>query len=181
LFVEYGKPLILFFLYEAAGGITYSDSVLHELLSLPEVAGIKIATLDSIITFQNIAAFVRDKFPDKLVITGEDRFFGYSLMCGAQAALIGMGSALCEIQSAMMKAYFEGQAQRFLALSNQVDMLACTAFGDPVKLYIRRMLWILADQGIISPDAVHDPKTQELDATEKIKIKQMVRSLAYNG
>ena len=34
-------------------------------------------------TFQDIARLVKTRAPGKLVITGEDRFLGYSLMCGA--------------------------------------------------------------------------------------------------
>src|SRR5207245_3150256 len=45
-----GLPLILFLLYEAAGGVTYWPEVLRELLALPGVVGIKMATLDSVMT-----------------------------------------------------------------------------------------------------------------------------------
>ena len=45
-----GAPLILFYLYEAAGGISYSVEILRSLLSLPQVVGIKLATLDSVMT-----------------------------------------------------------------------------------------------------------------------------------
>src|SRR5205809_479090 len=45
-----GAPLILFYLYEAAGGIAYSPELLRRLLALPQVVGIKLATLDSVMT-----------------------------------------------------------------------------------------------------------------------------------
>src|SRR5262249_14940539 len=86
-------PLVPLHLYDAAGGIDYSSEVLGELLARPEVLGIKLATLDSVMTFQRVASLIRARCPDKVLITGEDRFLGYSLMCGAQAALIGMGAA----------------------------------------------------------------------------------------
>ena len=44
-----GLPLILFYLYEAAGGVSYSPELLDELLTSPQVIGIKMATLDSVI------------------------------------------------------------------------------------------------------------------------------------
>ena len=66
----------------AAGGVAYDDATLHAILELPEVLGIKVATLDSVMTFQRIAALMRSH-PDKLLITGEDRFYGYSVMAGA--------------------------------------------------------------------------------------------------
>src|SRR5262245_38136399 len=88
-----GLPLVVFYLYEAAGGISYSHTVIAELLARPDVLGIKIATLDSVMTFHDVARLVQARAPGKVVITGEDRFLPYSLMCGAQAALIGMAAA----------------------------------------------------------------------------------------
>ena len=79
---EVGLPLILFYLYEAAGGISYNLEVLTTLLRAPEVLGIKVATLDSVMTFQDIARLIREDTPNKVLITGEDRILGYSLMCG---------------------------------------------------------------------------------------------------
>src|SRR5206468_12801545 len=117
-------PVIAFYLYEAAGGVSYDDATLHGILSLPGVIGIKVATLDSVMTFQRIAARMRDH-PDKLLITGEDRFLGYSLQMGARAALIGMGSALTDMQAALLSAHASGDDHAFLRLSTQLD-----AFGQ---------------------------------------------------
>ncbi len=72
-------PVIAFWLYEAAGGVAYDDATLDAILALPNVVGIKVATLDSVMTFQRVAALVA-RHPDKLLITGEDRFLGYSIM-----------------------------------------------------------------------------------------------------
>ena len=99
-----GLPLILFYLYEAAGGIDYSTTVLGELLARPDVLGIKVATLDRIMKFQEIAGQM-GLFQEKVLITGEDRFLGYSLMCGARAALIGMGAAWTSIQADLLRSF----------------------------------------------------------------------------
>ena len=80
---EAGLPMILFYLYEDAGGIGYGERVLTSLLTMPSVLGIKVATLDSVMTFQDLAALIDARAPGKVLITGEDRFLGYSLMCGA--------------------------------------------------------------------------------------------------
>src|SRR5439155_121841 len=79
-------PVIAFYLYEAAGGVAYDNQTLHAILAQPGVIGIKVATLDSVMTFQRLAGLIRDH-PEKLLITGEDRFFGYSLTMGARAGL----------------------------------------------------------------------------------------------
>ena len=175
LLASYDIPLILFYLYEAAGGINYSDSLLDRLLALPNVVGIKIATLDSVSTFQSIAQRCKEIFPEKLIITGEDRFFGYTLMCGADAALVGMGSVYCTLQADMMKAYYNGNARRFVDLSIAVDQLGQASFGDPVELYIRRLLFILAEQKIISVDGLHDIGTKALSKGEVVAIRRWMK------
>ena len=62
-------------------------TTLDAILDLPAVVGIKVATLDSVMTFQHVAEIVR-RHPGKLLITGEDRFLGYSIMMGADAAAL---------------------------------------------------------------------------------------------
>jgi 4-hydroxy-tetrahydrodipicolinate synthase len=172
-----GAPLILFYLYEAAGGIPYTPEILRELLALPETVGIKLATLDSVMTFQNIANLLADEFPEKLLITGEDRFLPYSLMCGARAALIGMGAACCGLQHGMIQSYFAGRAAEFLALARKVDRLGQVVFVPPVEGYIRRMLWTLVHLGVIGRESAHDPWGPELPESEFKELGKVLRAL----
>src|SRR4030095_12192417 len=58
---QIGLPIVLFYLYEAAGGISYGPTVLDELLSLPNVIGVKVATLDSVMIYQDIAQGIKTK------------------------------------------------------------------------------------------------------------------------
>jgi 4-hydroxy-tetrahydrodipicolinate synthase len=167
-------PVIAFYLYEAAGGISYDDNTLHAILTLPNVIGIKVATLDSVMTFQRIAAVMRDH-PDKLLITGEDRFLGYSLMMGARAALIGMGSALTDAQSRLLTLKKEGLDRAFLRLSTQLDAFSQVTFTAPMEGYIRRMLWALAADGVIPDDACDDPWGPPLAAIERDAVRRFVR------
>lgn len=113
---EAGLPLVLFYLYEDAGGISYRPELLIELLARSEVLGIKVATLDSVMHFQDIVRLLKRHAPEKLLITGEDRFLAYSMMCGAQTALIGMAAACTELQAELLQAFRLGDAGRFLAL-----------------------------------------------------------------
>ncbi|MEA2630697.1 MAG: 4-hydroxy-tetrahydrodipicolinate synthase [Chloroflexota bacterium] len=163
---EAGLPLVLFFLYEAAGGIAYGPQLLAELLARPEVLGIKVATLDGVMTFQQVARLVRTHAPEKLLITGEDRFLGYSLMAGAGAALIGLGAACTALQDAFLQGYWSGAADRFLALNGPVDDLAQHTFLAPMEGYIQRMLWCLVHQGVIPAEAAHDPWGPRLGTAE---------------
>lgn len=169
-------PLILFYLYEAAGGIAYSADTLRQLLAIPEVLGIKIATLDSVITFQNMAELMKE-FPRQLLITGEDRFCGYSLMCGARAALVGMGAACTGLQHRLLRAYFDRKAANFLALASQVDRLSEATFIPPMEGYIRRMLWTLVHLGVIGRESAHDPWGPTLEQNEFDALGRTLRAL----
>jgi len=167
-------PVIAFYLYEAAGGVDYDDQTLHQILSLPAVLGIKVATLDSVMAFQRIAAVMR-AHRDKLLITGEDRFLGYSLMMGARCALIGMGSALTDIQAKLLDAKRTGDEHAFLRLSTQLDAFGEVTFIPPMEGYIRRMLWALAADGVIPDDACDDPWGPPLPSSERDAVQRFVR------
>ena len=167
-------PVIAFYLYEAAGGVVYDDDTLHAILALPAVIGIKVATLDSVMTFQRIAAVMCDH-PDKLLITGEDRFLGYSLMLGARAALIGMASALTDVHADLIGSYAAGDAHDFLALAARLDRFSQVTFIAPMEGYIRRMLWALAADGVIPEDACDDPWGPALPAAERDAVRRAVR------
>jgi 4-hydroxy-tetrahydrodipicolinate synthase len=172
-----GTPLVLFYLYEAAGGISYSPLLIQRLLAIPEVIGIKVATLDSVMTFQWIARLCQAEFPQKLLITGEDRFLGYSLMCGAQAALIGMGAACTALQALLLDAWFERRGDEFLELSQKIDRLSQVLFTDPMEGYIRRMLWTLVHLKVISLDASHDPWGPGLNENQFLALGNALRAI----
>jgi 4-hydroxy-tetrahydrodipicolinate synthase len=151
-----GAPVVLFYLYREAGGISYSPALLGELLALPQTVGIKVATLDSVMTYQDIARLLATRFPEVALITGEDRMLGYTVLRGAVSALIGMGSACTAPQAELLRVYFQGDARRFLELSNQVDAFAEVTFIAPMEQYILRLLWTLVLQGVIPEEAAHD-------------------------
>jgi 4-hydroxy-tetrahydrodipicolinate synthase len=167
-------PVIAFYLYEAAGGVAYHDDTIRALLDLPEVIGIKVATLDSVMTFQRIADVAR-AYPDKLLVTGEDRFLGYSLMMGARAALVGMGAALTDLQARLLAAYSARDFALFLRLSLLVDAFGVTTFTKPLEGYVRRMLWALAADGVLPADACDDPWGPDLAAEEREAVARAVR------
>ena len=168
-------PVIAFYLYEAAGGVAYDDATLHAILELPSVVGIKVATLDSVTTFQRLAHVLR-AHPDKLLITGEDRFLGYSVMLGARAALIGMGAALTDLQAGLLSAYCARDYATFFRLTSLCDAFGATTFADPVEGYVQRMLWALAADAVIPEDACDDPWGPGLPASERDAVAEAVRA-----
>ncbi|MCM0650902.1 dihydrodipicolinate synthase family protein [Clostridium swellfunianum] len=174
-----GLPVILFYLYEEAGGISYSRNVLRELLSIEEVIGIKMATLDSVMSYQDTAEFIKKEFPQKMLITGEDRMFGYTLMRGAQGALVGLGAACGTLQKRMMDAYYNKDFKLFVELSEKVDKLAECTFVKPMEGYIKRMLTVLNLLGVIPKESTYDlfGPIEELDTEEVKKIESVLKEI----
>jgi 4-hydroxy-tetrahydrodipicolinate synthase len=125
-------------------------------------------------TFQRIAAVLR-RHPSKLLITGEDRFLGYSLLLGARAALIGMGAALPDLQADLLRARAAEDWPRFVLLSDLCDRFAQTTFIHPMEGYIRRMLWAAAADGALPPEACDDPWGPALPAEEREVVERLVR------
>jgi 4-hydroxy-tetrahydrodipicolinate synthase len=167
-------PVLAFYLYEAAGGVAYDDATLHAILDLPEVVGIKVATLDSVMTYQRIAVVLR-AHADKILVTGEDRFLGYSVMLGARAALVGMGAVLPDLQAELLRSWAERDYARFVHLSDLCDRLAQVTFIDPMEGYIRRMLWAAAAEGAVPAEACDDPWGPALPERERLAVNAMVR------
>jgi len=176
-----GAPLIVFYLYENAGGLRYSREVVEELMKIPEVLGIKVATLDSVLTFQDIAGLVRQRFPEKVLLTGEDRMLPYTLMRGAQAALIGMGAALTSMQAELIASYFARDYATFHELADKVDRFAEVTFYEPMEKYIVRMLGALMLLGVISEEAVNDPLGYRLESEEVERLKEGLREIGVMG
>lgn len=168
-------PVIAFYLYDAAGGVGYDDATLDALLALPQVVGIKVATLDSVVTFQRVAAAAR-AHPEKLLVTGEDRFLGYSLLLGARAALIGLGAALTELPAQLLAAGARRDWVPFVSLTARCDALGATLFAAPVEGYVRRLLWALAADGVLAPDACDDPWGPDLPPDERAAVAAAVRT-----
>ena len=173
-------PVILFYLYSEAGGVAYDDATLHALLDLPGVVGIKVATLDSVMTFQRIAAIVR-QHPSKLLITGEDRFLGYSVLMGADAALVGMGAALSRMQADLLAAARERRWSDFVPLSARCDAFAQATFVEPMEGYIRRMLWAVAAEGALPETACDDPWGPDLPAAQREAVFRAVADARAAG
>jgi 4-hydroxy-tetrahydrodipicolinate synthase len=172
-----GVPLIAFLLYQRASGLEYDDATLDSILGLPHVAAVKLATLDSVMRFQDIAARMTSTHPDTLLITGEDRFLGYSLLLGARAALIGMGAARPAMQSALVRAAMARDWSSFVRLTSACDAFARATFVEPMEGYIRRMLWALAADGIVPDDACHDPFGPSLPSEQRRRVLDVMRVL----
>lgn len=171
-------PLLLFYLHGEAGGFPYSEPLLRALLSIPQTAGIKLATLDAAITCQDVIRLVREEFGDRLPITGEDRMYGPSFLWGAKAALVGIAAAAIDLSRAVLEAWTAGDAARFVAASERLDRLAAVTFKAPIEGYIQRMLWVAAWEGLIPEESAHDPYGPPLPEHERVAVERVLQLLA---
>lgn len=173
-----GLPLLPSYLGEGAGGIAYGPHLLAQLLARPEVIGVLVAP-GNVATFQDVAHLVRDLVPDKVVVGGEERFLGYSLLAGADALLSGLAAAFPEAVSGLLKAR-DGDPARMIELIGRVDNLARMVFRAPIGGATRRLLWCLAHRGVIPPEAAHDPGGTPLGRREFDQIGETLRRLGFD-
>lgn len=173
---ELATPLIAFVLYERASGCCYDAATVVELIAQPWVVGTKLALLDDAMACQDIIVAMRRERPDALVITGEDRMFGPSLLWGADSALVGVAAALPARSVEVMDAWRRRDYPAFIAASARLDRFAAATFREPMEGYVQRMARAAARQGIL-PAAV-DPYGPALSAAE---LAQLDRDLTIEG
>jgi 4-hydroxy-tetrahydrodipicolinate synthase len=172
---ESGLPLVGFYLHGEAGGYPYSPSLIKELLSLPELLGVKTATLDRAVECQD--AIWAGRSTGKLLITGEDRMYGPSMMWGADTALVGIAAAQVELSAAVLRAWTAGDSSGFLDASERLDRFAAATFYAPIEGYVQRMLWAAAWEGIVPEEAAHDPYGPALPRSERDLVIHCLKGL----
>ncbi len=169
---DLGLPALAWYLNENEGGLPYSDRVVDRILALPHVAGLLVSTIDSVVRFQTIAPRVPE---DRLLVSGEDRFLGYSLMIGARAALTDLGAIRPALVAALLGAHRSGDWARFHALAATVDALAAVVARDPLDGVPRRILHQLAVEAVIASAAARDPWGPEVPAWQLQELETHLR------
>lgn len=164
---EVGLPLVAFVLYARASGCQYDAGTVADLLALPMVCGVKLALLDDAVACQDILQAARRTAPDALLLTGEDRMYGPSLMWGAQAGLLGIAAALPEWSNAVLDTWVRRDHSGFVAASERLDALARLTFREPIEGYVQRMAWVAAWQGILPDHVAFDAYGPGLPAAER--------------
>ncbi|UQS29262.1 dihydrodipicolinate synthase family protein [Streptomyces fradiae] len=171
-----GLPVLGFLLHGEAGGYPYAPGLVRRLLEQPSTAGIKIATLDRAVDCQD--ALRAAEGTGALLVTGEDRMFGPSLMWGADTALVGIAAARAGLTGAVLDAWTAGDAAGFLRASGRLDRFAEATFLAPIEGYVQRMLWAAVWEGAIPEEAAFDPYGPPLPDAERRAVVACLERLA---
>ncbi|WNO72336.1 MULTISPECIES: dihydrodipicolinate synthase family protein [unclassified Streptomyces] len=171
-----GLPVLGFFLHGEAGGYPYPPSLIRRLLALPSAVGVKLATLDRAMACQD--AIRAAEGSGKLVVTGEDRMFGPSLMWGADSALVGIAAARVGLTTAVLDAWTAGDHTAFVRASGRLDRFAEATFTAPIEGYVQRMLWAAVWEGLLPESAAHDPYGPRLPESERTAVIRCLESLS---
>ncbi|UWE11114.1 dihydrodipicolinate synthase family protein [Actinacidiphila bryophytorum] len=173
---ESGLPVLGFYLHGEAGGYAYPPALIRDLLALPACLGVKLATLDRAMACQDA---IRAAQPSgRLVVTGEDRMFGPSLMWGADTALVGIAAAQVELTAAVLDAWKSDDQAAFVRASTRLDRFAEATFYDPIEGYVQRMMWAAVWEGLLPESAAHDPYGPQLPAHERDRVVRCLEELA---
>jgi 4-hydroxy-tetrahydrodipicolinate synthase len=175
---EVDLPLLGFYVHAEAGGYAYSPSLVTELLALPSLVGVKLATLDRAVDCQDVLWTIRGCGEGRLAITGEDRMFGPSLMWGAESALVGIAAAAAGLSTALVSSWTRQDLPAFIEASARLDRFAAATFYAPIEGYVQRMLWAAEHEGLIPAEAAHDPYGPRLPEAERRRVQAVLAELA---
>src|SRR5438309_2349929 len=119
--------------------------------------------------------------PERLLIAGagapvtEAQYDRHAVRMAEEAAAGGADALLC---FPLVRAAVEGDGARLVALTRAVDAFARVTFRAPMEGYIRRMLWALADTGVIPATATEDPDGPPLAPSERAEVRRATLALA---
>lgn len=170
-----GLPVLGFLLHGEAGGYPYPPALVRDLLALPGTLGIKLATLNAAIDCQD--AIRAGEGSGKLLVTGEDRMFGPSLMWGADTALVGVAAARAGLTTAVLQAWNAGDHTAFVRASGRLDRFARAVFRAPIEGYVQRMLWAAVGDGLLPEESAHDPYGPPLPRAERAAVQVCLEKL----
>jgi 4-hydroxy-tetrahydrodipicolinate synthase len=167
-------PLILFQLQPALGGVLFTTEILHQLITIPSVVGIKEASFDAM-RFLQVKAALESASRKITFLTGNDNFICESFILGAEGALLGFSTLGTQEQVDMLKAIQRGDIHEARELGSRLQPLADVIFAPPVTDYRSRTKEALKMLGILDNTTVRPPLLP-VSATEKDTILQALQN-----
>lgn len=149
-------PIILFQLQPDLGGVHLSREVLLRLIEIPQVVALKEASFDAMRFLQTKS--ILEQAPRKItLLTGNDNFILESFVLGAEGALTGFGTILCDLQVRMFEAWKSGSVREARSLGKVIQALADVTFAPPVRDYRCRLKEAFVMMGVIPRATVRPP------------------------
>jgi 4-hydroxy-tetrahydrodipicolinate synthase len=167
-------PLILFQLQPALGGVLFTTEILHQLITIPSVAGIKEASFDTI-RFLQVKTALESAGRKITFLTGNDNFICESFILGAEGALLGFSTLGTQEQVNMLKAIQRGDINEARELGCRLQPLANVIFAPPVTDYRARTKEALKMLGILDNTTVRPPLLP-VSAAERETILQALQN-----
>lgn len=165
-------PMVAF-QFPKAWGPDFPPQTLRELVSIPQIVGLKEASFDTTKTLQTID--VARTLPRKLgILTGSDTFILEAMIMGCDGALIGFaGTATDQLirMHAHVKQRRYDEAQEIWA---RLGPLARYCWRDPIRDYRPRMKEVLKLQGLFPHATVREPQLGVED-DERREIERLTR------
>jgi 4-hydroxy-tetrahydrodipicolinate synthase len=168
--VGIGLPLVAF-QFPTAWGPDFPPETLARLATIPEIAGLKEASFDTIKTVETIAA--AKTLPRKIgILTGSDTFILEAMIMGCDGALIGFaGTATAELID-MHHAVVTRDFDRAFAIWDRLGPLARHCWRAPIRDYRPRMKEVLKLQGLFPHSTVRAPQLG-VDDAERSEIARL--------
>ena len=173
-----GMSVGLFYLYEQAGGVHYTQSEMQRLLGMENVVFIKSAGLSNIELFKNMTQIISQSAPGVAIVTGEDFFFTESVdfalvsaphIWGRKlpvAGLVGMSAAIPGLEARYLRvAGIRGMAEDAFRLKPLIDDKAVATFihpsfmeySKPMEPYVQNMMFLASVWLGLPVDQIFDP------------------------
>ncbi len=149
-------PILLFQLQPALGGLNYTADVLHRLIEIPHVVGIKEASFDAM-HFVQIKNILDSASRHITLLTGNDNFIYESFLLGAEGALLGFATLGTREHVQMLDAVRRCDYATAEKIGQQLQELANVIFALPVTDYRARTKEALKLLGVIDHTTVRPP------------------------
>jgi 4-hydroxy-tetrahydrodipicolinate synthase len=165
-------PLIAF-QFPKAWGPDFPPETLRQLVTIPQVIGLKEASFDTTKTVETIAA--AQALPRKLgILTGSDTFILEALIFGCDGALIGFAGTATDQLIRMQQAVAAKDFDTAFEIWGRLGPLARFAWRAPIRDYRPRMKEVLVMQGLIRHAAVRPPQLG-VDDEERAELRRLAQ------
>jgi 4-hydroxy-tetrahydrodipicolinate synthase len=161
--------------YPAWTRASYTTDVLLSLAEMPAVKAFKIGTREMNKYGRDIR-LIRERAPDKSLLTCHDEYLLASMVQGVDGALVGFASFIPELIIALWRAVQSGDLHAAMRIQDRINPLKDVVYGtgEPTSDAHARMKLAMFAAGRIDSAVVRDP-IRVPSETEKAAIEQALK------